>query len=93
LIHELARNSFEIPKRPLEVTELLVSGDLDLVTPPDLARALAAEIDAEYRPESAAGHALPVDSGWEQRVSAVHRWIVQSVGKRLLALFDESFEE
>jgi len=34
-----------------------------------------------------------VDSGWEQRVSSVHRWIVHTLGKPLLALFDESLEE
>lgn len=93
LIRELTRGRFDLPTSVAGVATLVVAGDQDRVTPPDTARALAGHIGAEMRVESAAGHALPMDVGWDQRVSAVHRWIVHAVGKRLLALFDESLEE
>ena len=70
----------------------ILIGDKDPVTSPALAEAQAARVGAEVQIEAGAGHALLSDSGWEQRVSAIHRWIVRAVGKPLLALFDESFD-
>lgn len=93
LIRELTLGNVDFSERAAEVATSIVTGDQDRVTPPDLASALAARIGAEVRVEPAAGHALPVDKGWEQRVSAVHRWIVHAMGKRLLALYDESLDE
>lgn len=92
LIDELYREGVALPIRIAEVPTLVVTGDQDQVTPLDSARALAERVGAELRVEPWAGHALPVDPGWDQRVSAIHRWIVRTVGLRLLALFDESFD-
>jgi pimeloyl-ACP methyl ester carboxylesterase len=93
LIRALVEGPVDIPPGTEGVPALVMAGETDRVTAPAAARALAAHIGAQIHLEVGVGHALPVEPGWEQRVSTVHRWIVHTVGKPLLALFDESLDE
>jgi pimeloyl-ACP methyl ester carboxylesterase len=92
LLRELAHHGVELAAAPSRPPALILIGDKDPVTSHAMTEALAARVSAEVQIEAGAGHALPSDNGWEQRVSGVHRWIVHAVGKPLLALFDESFD-
>jgi pimeloyl-ACP methyl ester carboxylesterase len=90
LLDELGGARVDLSAHTPGIPALVLVGDQDPVTPPAAAGTVAKRVNAELRVETGANHALPVDPGWEQRVSAIHRWIVQSIGQQLLALFDES---
>jgi pimeloyl-ACP methyl ester carboxylesterase len=66
-----------------------VAGERDAVCPLDEVATFAQSLGAEFRVAPAAGHALPWESGWEGRVHAVHRWLVQTLGEPLLATLDD----
>jgi pimeloyl-ACP methyl ester carboxylesterase len=93
LLRELLQD--EIPVAPLSdaTPGLILAGEQDPVTPVVAARALSGAVGAALRVESGAGHALPIEAGWERRVSDLHRWIVQQLGRPLLALYDEPMDE
>lgn len=92
LIQTLCEGSWQIPGRG-PVPALMMVGGRDPITPLEGARALAEAVGAELRVEADAGHSLHVDTGWDQRVSRIHRWIVHALGPSLLAMLDESVEE
>ena len=62
----------------------------DPITPLSAAGALAEHVGAELQVFSGSEHRVMLTPGWEARVAAVHRWIVQRLGVDLLALYDES---
>jgi pimeloyl-ACP methyl ester carboxylesterase len=68
---------------------LILGGTRDGVSPPDAVRSLAQHLGATCRLVDGATHAMPWESGWEQRVSEVHRWLVHALGEELLAMRDE----
>ena len=92
LIRALLDQPMELTRIPDHVPSLVMSGDEDPVTPVAHARLLADHVGAELDVQPHSGHALPSDPGWEQRVSALHRWLIQRLGRPLLALYDESWE-
>jgi pimeloyl-ACP methyl ester carboxylesterase len=92
LLRELLGDDVRVPALDGTRPGLIVVGDRDPVTAVPAARAFAGAVGAELRVEGGAGHALPVEPGWERRVSDVHRWIVQQLGRPLLALYDESLD-
>jgi pimeloyl-ACP methyl ester carboxylesterase len=68
---------------------LVIAADDDPFSPStDVAR-LAAHCGALFRSVPNAGHPLPWEAGWEQRVSEIHRWLVQTLGEVLLVPREE----
>jgi pimeloyl-ACP methyl ester carboxylesterase len=72
---------------------LVVAGGRDPFMPSATIVALAQQVGATLSVDAAAGHALPVEVGWERRVGEMHRWLIKSLGDSLLALREESEEE
>lgn len=93
LLRELLQNEIVVARLPDATPALIVAGERDPVTPVAAARTLAAAVGAELRVERGAGHALPIEAGWDRRVSDIHRWIVRQLGQPLLALYHESMAE
>ncbi len=75
------------------VPRIVFAGERDPVTSASVARALADRVGAEFRLCAGAGHALPVETGWQDRVSALHRWTIQRLGASLLAFHEEELDE
>jgi pimeloyl-ACP methyl ester carboxylesterase len=65
---------------------LLVAGERDPFCPPRAVERLAQYLGAQCQTAERAGHALPWDIGWEQRVAGMHRWLIQTLGQPLLLL-------
>jgi pimeloyl-ACP methyl ester carboxylesterase len=68
---------------------LVIAANDDPFSPPQDVEALAAQCGATLRRIPNAGHPLPWEIGWEQRVPEIHRWLVQTLGEDLLALREE----
>jgi len=80
---ELMRNEIPAPAAS-GVPTLIIGGTRDVIAPPDAVRRLAQPVGATLRLADGASHAMPWEPGWEQRVSEVHRWVVQALGENLL---------
>jgi pimeloyl-ACP methyl ester carboxylesterase len=93
LIADLRRTRIELPANDAPLPRLVVTGEGDPVTDVSTARTLVERLGAELTVEATASHALPIDPGWEHRVSDIHRWLVRTLGRPLLALYDEAMEE
>ncbi|HVN87713.1 MAG TPA: alpha/beta fold hydrolase [Candidatus Binatia bacterium] len=91
LLRELARNerALTAPAPPT----LIVAGGRDPFVATATAQTLAQRIGATFHVDQHAGHALPVEAGWERRVGDMHRWLIQQLGDPLLALREESEQE
>ena len=76
------------PPRPTRHPALIVAGEHDTVCPPDELAGFAQLLGAQFRVAPGAGHALPWEAGWEDRVHMIHRWLVQTLGEPLLATLD-----
>ncbi|HLK10885.1 MAG TPA: alpha/beta fold hydrolase [Candidatus Binatia bacterium] len=81
------------PAAPGATPVLLATGERDPLLPPPAAASLAATIGAEHHLLPGAGRWLQCAPGWEQCVGAVHRWIVQQLGERLLDFYAEAMAE
>ncbi len=88
VVRELASRGFPVPQ-PCAVPALVLAGERDPFCPPSAAATLAHHCRARVLIVPGAGHAMPWERGWEQRVSDVHRWLVRTLGEALLALPDE----
>jgi len=88
---ELMRNEVPAPVGT-RVPTLIVGGTRDVISPPDAARRLAQHVGATAQLADGASHAMPWEPGWEQRVSEVHRWVVQLLGEELLVPPEEEGE-
>jgi pimeloyl-ACP methyl ester carboxylesterase len=75
---------------PSDVPALVLAGERDRVVDSDSAAKLAAAVGAEFQLCAEVGHAMLTDSGWEERVSTVHRWLIRRLGAPLLALYEEA---
>jgi alpha-beta hydrolase superfamily lysophospholipase len=78
------------PALPADVPGLLLAGDRDRVVDSAAAAKLAAAAGADLHLCAESGHAMLTDSGWEERVSTVHRWLIRKLGAPLLALYEEA---
>jgi len=92
LIDELGRRDLRVRGRAT-VPTLLVAGQADTVSTPDLVERLATDTGATVFRAEGGGHALPWEPGWEKRVTLVHRWLVQQLGESLLATLEKADEE
>ncbi len=87
VVRELASRGFPLPQR-CAAPALVLAGESDPFCPPTAAATLARHCQATVLIVRDAGHAMPWERGWEQRVSDVHRWLVRTLGEALLALPD-----
>jgi pimeloyl-ACP methyl ester carboxylesterase len=85
---ELHGSALSAPART-DVPTLVVAGERDPFCPPSDVERLARHVGATFRIAEGAGHAMPWEAGWEQRVSEIHRWLIQTLGEPLLAVRDE----
>jgi pimeloyl-ACP methyl ester carboxylesterase len=92
LIRRLIEQPFSVPSLPQELPGLVMAGKEDPVTTPASAQALAAAIGAEIEIVPG-GHLLPIGTGWEDRVSRLHRWLIKKLGADLLALYEEAIAD
>jgi pimeloyl-ACP methyl ester carboxylesterase len=90
VVRDLTTKPWMPPALPAEVPGLVLAGGQDRVVDPDSVGKLAVAIGAELELCSAAGHAMLSDSGWEERVSLVHRWLIRKLGAPLLAFYEEA---
>lgn len=88
LAREVTDGGLRVALRCAAPTLMLV-GAGDRVSPAPEVQRLAAAIGAVARVVADGGHALPWAPGWEQRVSEVHRWLVQTLGEDLLVPADD----
>jgi pimeloyl-ACP methyl ester carboxylesterase len=86
---ELTRKSFGTSLINGSAPTLIVASEGDRFSPPDDAQRLATHVGATFRLIGGSTHAMPWDSGWEQRVSEIHRWLIQTLGDQLLAMREE----
>lgn len=93
LLRELRGNRTPPVAVPANVPALLVCGDADPVLSIDAARRFASQVQAQLRVVRAGSHALHHDTGWDQVVSEVHRWLIRSLGEPLLARLEEAHGE
>lgn len=71
------------------VPTLVLAGERDRFTSPQHVERLARLAGATFRSIAGVGHGLPWEPGWEQRVSEIHRWLIQTLGADLLALSED----
>lgn len=67
---------------------LVITGAEDRACTPAEARTLAQQCGASLV-EVPGSHDLPIGPAWRTGVSALHRWVIQTLGESLLALLDE----
>jgi len=87
-VRELCDNDFDLPTH-IESPTLLVAGEADRFSPPEVLERWARRLGAQYETVAGAGHALPWGTGWEACVAATHRWLIRALGEPLLLLRDE----
>jgi pimeloyl-ACP methyl ester carboxylesterase len=68
---------------------LVVAGERDRFCPAAEVKRLAVHVGATLHTAEGAGHAIPWEAGWEQRVAETHRWLIRTLGEPLLAMRDE----
>lgn len=84
VVRELAREDLRVP-HDVGAPALVLAGGRDPFCPPNALARLADYFGATLRQVDGAGHAMPWEPGWEQRVSEIHRWLIQTLGDALLA--------
>lgn len=85
---ELRADVSHLPARGGTPT-LLVAGERDPFCPPQAVEGLARHVGAQCLTVERAGHAMPWERGWEQRVATIHRWLIQTLGEPLLLLRED----
>jgi pimeloyl-ACP methyl ester carboxylesterase len=91
LIDEVAGESIPPPATG-PAPRLVLAGDADSLAPPDSVRCLADAAGAEIEIVPG-GHALHLEDGWETAATTAHRWLIQSLGEELLALYEEAWAD
>ena len=69
--------------------QLVLAGTADAFSPPRDVERLARYTGATFRQLEGAGHALPWEPRWENRVNEIHRWLIQQLGESLLMMREE----
>ena len=90
VVRDLTGKPWMPPALPADLPALVLAGDRDRVVGSDAAAKLADAVGAEVHFCAGTGHAMLTDSGWEERVSTVHRWLIRKLGAPLLALYEEA---
>jgi pimeloyl-ACP methyl ester carboxylesterase len=90
VVRDLMAKPWMPPALPADVPGLVLGGERDRVVDSESAGRLAGAVGAEFQLCAAAGHAMLTDTGWEERVSTVHRWLIRTLGAPLLALYEEA---
>lgn len=91
IFRALAASRVRLPPR-VDSPGLVLSGDGDAVSPPEVGGRLAARLGWEAQVCRGRGHMGMIEPGWEEVADDAHRWIVQTLGAELLALLDEAEE-
>jgi pimeloyl-ACP methyl ester carboxylesterase len=92
LLRSLVENAAPPAALPASLPALVMAGEGDPLVPADAARALSSSIGAELEIVRG-GHQLPIEPGWEERVSRIHRWLIKKLGADLLALYEEAIAD
>jgi pimeloyl-ACP methyl ester carboxylesterase len=92
VVHDIVAGGLRLVPLPRALPALVFSGDHDRLLDVTRAAAFADRIGAEHQLLQGAGHAILDEPNWEDRVAAVHRWIIQRLGVDLLALYEEAWE-
>lgn len=90
VVRDLSTKPWMPPPLPAEVPGLVLAGKRDRVVDSELAAKLAGAVGAEFQLFDGAAHAMVADTGWEERVSMTHRWLIRTLGAPLLALYEEA---
>jgi pimeloyl-ACP methyl ester carboxylesterase len=88
LVHYLLRGRLERDALESLPPLLVIGGNRDQVTPPEVVRTVAQAHGGESVILEG-GHWLPLEAGWEGTADCVHRWIVRTLGDPLLLLREE----
>lgn len=73
-------NHLPVPNLPM----LLLGGTDDCLVATDSVQALATDLGREYRRYPQRGHWMLHETGWQEVVNDVHRWIVNTMGESIL---------
>jgi len=92
LLSELARRS-RIDRPATMPPALVMRGAADPVVSHEDARGLAADIGADLDELPERGHWLPTESGWQECVRRIHRWLVQRLGESELEFYAEAMAD
>jgi pimeloyl-ACP methyl ester carboxylesterase len=85
---ELTRADFRLPGGS-GVPALVLAGGRDPISPPAVVEKLAQHLNANFWTVEGAGHAMPWETGWEGRVSEIHRWLIKTLGDPLLVVRED----
>jgi pimeloyl-ACP methyl ester carboxylesterase len=85
------RSALAAAQRPTPTTQprLVVATTDDRLTPPQLAEDFARRSESTFDLYESAGHFPMLETGFERLGDRVHRWIVRTLGERLLAFVDD----
>lgn len=89
VIRDVLGKAWLPPALPPDVPALVLASEQDRVVPSESAAQLAAVVGADFE-LCAGGHAMLTNTGWEERVATVHRWLIQKLGAPLLAFYEEA---
>jgi pimeloyl-ACP methyl ester carboxylesterase len=80
-VYEATRWSLAVDATKLTAPILIVSGALDILTPPETGAALAALYDATYQLEPAHGHNVLLGEGAQRIAEDVIAWVVDRLAR------------
>lgn len=72
---------------------LLVCSRNDPITPPIQGERLACRFDWSFHLHGTPGHFPMLAPGWEELVDHVHRWLVRTLGEKLLTFLDDGLDD
>ena len=76
-VHEATRWTVPIDRVKVSGPILVVSSELDHLTPPGIGRSLATFYGADYRYLRGRGHNVLLEPNWRETASMVAAWLVQ----------------
>jgi pimeloyl-ACP methyl ester carboxylesterase len=83
LVAELLAPQVRLHPEHVTTAALILSGSMDVVVPPGVARAFAAWLGAGFREYPGQGHWM-IESDGETIVRDVHRWLIHELGEQIL---------
>ena len=79
-VWQATRWTAEVEVSTVRAPALVVSGDDDVLTPPELVRALGRGLGAEQISLPGAGHGVTLDPGWPQLCERIDAWLHSALG-------------